>query len=87
MATDVAVVNSNRAQGRRLRALDNAFHTSVKYALRPLDYDQFAEQFPAFTEYRLGDLYEAYKQVRQLPSAGAAAGAWTQICVRIAYSC
>lgn len=54
-----------RRHGRRLRALGDAFHRSVKYSLRPLDWQQFAEQFAALPEPVVRDLYVGlYKEVR-----------------------
>lgn len=52
-----------RRVGRRLRALGDAFHRTVKYALRPLDYEAFAEQFPSQREALVQELYAGYKQV------------------------
>lgn len=49
--------------GRRLRALEDAFHRTVKYALRPQDYDQFQEQFPVFHNALVQDLHSGYQQV------------------------
>ncbi|PSC74379.1 Embryo defective isoform 1 [Micractinium conductrix] len=49
--------------GRRLRALGDAFHRTVKYALRPLDWEQFAAQFPGLAEPLVADLYSGYKQL------------------------
>ena len=60
-----------RRAGRRLRALTDAFHRTVKYALRPLDYEAFAEHFPGAREALVAELYEGYKQVG---AAAAAAG-------------
>ncbi|EFN55687.1 hypothetical protein CHLNCDRAFT_57859 [Chlorella variabilis] len=51
-----------KRHGRRLRALEDAFHRTVKYALRPVDYEQFQEQFPAFKDPLVQDLYSGYKQ-------------------------
>ncbi|KAL4436810.1 hypothetical protein ABPG75_003949 [Micractinium tetrahymenae] len=51
-----------RRHGRRLRALHDAFHRTVKYALRPMDPDQFAEHFPGMADELLADLYSGYKQ-------------------------
>lgn len=51
-----------KRDGRRLRALEDAFHRTVKYALRPLDYEQFQDQFPVFDEVLVQDLYSGYRQ-------------------------
>lgn len=51
-----------RRHGRRLRALHDAFHRTVKYALRPMDWAQFGEHFPGILEDLVADLYSAYKQ-------------------------
>lgn len=53
-----------KQHGRRLRALEDAFHRTVKYALRPLEYEQFQDQFPVFDEMLVQDLYSGYKQAR-----------------------
>lgn len=53
---------ARRQHGRRLRALEDAFHRTVKYALRSLDYEQFAEQFPGLSEHLVADLFRGYKQ-------------------------
>lgn len=74
-----------KRHGRRLRALEDAFHRTVKYALRPVDYEQFQEQFPAFKDPLVQDLYSGYKQVRP-PAAPAAAPATRhcRCCSRVA---
>lgn len=61
-----------RRHGRRLRALGDACHRTVKYALRPLDYEQFAAQFPTLGEAVVSGLYDAYKQVRGSQPGGRA---------------
>ena len=53
-----------RRHGRRLRALGDAFHRTVKYALRPVDHEAFAELFPGLREALVASLYAAFKQVR-----------------------
>lgn len=62
-----------RRHGRRLRALHDAFHRTVKYALRPMDPERFAEHFPGIGGDLTKDLYAGYKQVccrraRRLPA-------------------
>ncbi len=52
-----------RRHGRRLRALHDAFHRTVKYALRPMEPEHFAEHFPGLGENIVLDLYSGYKQV------------------------
>lgn len=51
-----------RRHGRRLRALHDAFHRTVKYALRPMDPERFAEHFPGIGGDLTKDLYAGYKQ-------------------------
>ena len=46
-----------RRHGRRLRALGDAFHRTVKYALRPVDHEAFAELFPGLREALVASLY------------------------------
>ncbi|PRW57900.1 kinetochore Nnf1 [Chlorella sorokiniana] len=52
-----------RRHGRRLRALGDAFHRTVKYALRPVDLEAFAQLFPTLRDGLVESLYEAFKQV------------------------
>ncbi|KAL4432592.1 hypothetical protein ABPG77_000529 [Micractinium sp. CCAP 211/92] len=52
-----------RRHGRRLRALHDAFHRTVKYALRPMEPEHFAEHFLGLGENIVLDLYSGYKQV------------------------
>ena len=53
------------APGRRLRALGDAFHRTVKYALRAPDAEQFGEALPGVREALVRDLFSAYKQARR----------------------
>lgn len=78
--------------GRRLRALGDAFHRTVKYALRPLDWEQFAAQFPGLAEPLVADLYSGYKQASGGKRGGdgggqlAAAAACVPLLVQLSFS-
>lgn len=71
-----------RRPGRRLRALGDAFHRTVKYALRPVDQEAFAQLFPTLRDGLVDSLYQAFKQARCRPPQGSrrrrrsAAPAW-----------
>ncbi|KAL4858237.1 hypothetical protein ACK3TF_001720 [Chlorella vulgaris] len=62
MAAAAETQGGRMRHGRRLRALEDAFHRTVKYALRPQDYDQFQEQFPVFHDALVQDLHSGYQQ-------------------------
>ena len=61
----MANVETRRAHGQRMRKLQNAFHLTVKYALRALPADEFQVHFSegAFPEPILEVLYDAYCEV------------------------
>ncbi|GAB4821157.1 hypothetical protein N2152v2_008203 [Parachlorella kessleri] len=49
-------------QGRRLRALNDAFHRTTKYALRPVELEEFAAYFPGLAPEVIEVVYDAYQQ-------------------------
>lgn len=53
-----------KRQGRRVRALGDAFHRTIKWALRGLDEEAFARAFPSLPYYYIPVLHRAYQQVR-----------------------
>lgn len=53
---------AHRTEGRRLRALGDAFHRTVKYALRGIDREAFGELFPGMRTNLVDVLYEGYRQ-------------------------
>jgi hypothetical protein len=64
-SVDMANEDSRRAHGQRMRKLQNAFHVTVKYALRGIPPEEFHVHFPeeTFPEPILEVLYDAYVQV------------------------
>lgn len=54
---------SERTQGRRLRALADAYHRTIKFGLRGVSLQEFASAFPGEPERLLEVVYDAYKQV------------------------
>ena len=59
-------------QGRRLRALSDAFHKTSKYALRPLEPAEFEAFFPGLPVEFVEVAYDAYRQVRPARAGGQA---------------
>lgn len=57
---------TERCQGRRLRAMEEAFHRTVKYALRGASLEEFAGYFPTLSPQLVGVIYDAYRQVSSL---------------------
>lgn len=57
----------NSRLGQRSRKLENAFHVTVKYALRGIPPDEFETYFPEYSLPRetLEAVYNAYIQVRR----------------------
>lgn len=57
----------NSRLGQRSRKLENAFHVTVKYALRGTPPDEFETYFPEYALPRetLEAVYSAYIQVRR----------------------
>lgn len=51
------------SQGRRLRALSDAFHKTAKFALRPADAHSFAACFEGLDSEYIEVAYDAYLQV------------------------
>eukprot|EP00887_Chlorella_sp_A99_P007933 scaffold12.g7933.t1 len=51
-----------KRQGRRVRALGDAFHRTVKWALRGVDEAQFAACFPSLPYYYVPVLFKAYRE-------------------------
>lgn len=76
-----------RRHGRRLRALGDAFHRTVKYALRPVDQEAFAQQFPTLRDALVENLYQAFKQARSRASAAAAAASCRRLCIYLLSHC
>lgn len=66
--------DTKKAHGQRMRKLQNAFHLTVKYALRGVTPEEFQLHFPegALPEPILETLYDAYTQVRQVAPVQAA---------------
>lgn len=54
-----------RGHGQRMRKLQNAFHVTVKYALRGVPQDEFQAYFPegALPDEVVGTAYDGYSQV------------------------
>jgi hypothetical protein len=57
---------NERRQGRRLRAMEGAFHRTVKYALRGASLEEFAGYFPTLSPQLVEVIYDAYRQVSSL---------------------
>ena len=57
---------NERRQGRRLRAMEDAFHRTVKYALRGASLEEFAGYFPTLSPQLVEVIYDAYRQVSSL---------------------
>ncbi len=80
----------SRRHGRRLRALGDAFHRTVKYALRPVDQEAFAQLFPTLRDGLVASLYEAFKQARCRAASARrrrpAAAAWRSAACTLLFS-
>lgn len=53
----------SKRPGRRLRALEDALHRTVKFALRGSQVDEFMAYFPAIPDEVVDVVYDAYRQV------------------------
>lgn len=54
-----------KRQGRRMRALGDAFHRTIKWALQGVDEATFASAFPSLPYYYIPVLFKAYREVRE----------------------
>jgi len=59
------LTGNNKGHGQRMRKLQNAFHVTVKYALRGIPADEFEAFFPegALPPGVIEATYDAYGQV------------------------